>query len=519
MTPRFLGLFVFVTGASVMALEMSASRLLAPYFGTSQIVWANLIGLILIGLAIGYLLGGRLADRRPDARIMYGIVLVAGLYQALVPIFSRPILAAMTGGWFGTPVTVILVSFAAILLVLLPPVLALATVSPFAIRLATRDVAASGSVAGGLYAASTAGSIVGTFAPAFFTIPFLGTRATIVLFAALQIAAAGWGLARTAGGDRRRAGGWGHFLWLLVPAGALALASGAIKPQTGLLFEDDSLYQYVQVVRQGGANLLVINEGGGIQSIYDPRRDFTGLYTDDYAVLPFLAAPSAQRPVRVLVIGSAGGTLFRLWDRRVRPLLPLDLHGAEIDPVVASLGPRYFGLRGDEARVAIGDGRVVLDAYPGTLDLVVVDAYSHQLYIPFQLSTVEFFRAVRRHLEPGGLVALNVNAQGPDDPLLLSFERTLRDVFPFTYVAKVRGELNYLVAGAARPVSLAPLEGLAVSADRTGEMAVVARELVRAWRPVDGRAAARGMILTDDRAPVEYLTNAMVLRAVKQALH
>lgn len=532
---RFLVAFVFVTGASVMELEMAASRLLAPYFGTSQIVWANLIGLILIGLSLGYLLGGRLADRRPDGRLMCAIVLAAGVYEALLPLFSRPILAAMTGGWFGTPVTVILASFAAILAVFLPPVAALATVSPFAIRLATREVEQSGRVAGALYAASTAGSILGTFVPAFLTIPFLGTRETIALFAALQVATAAWGLALGAGRGPRR---FGPFLWLLVPALAYGALPGVTKPVPGLLFEAETFYQYVQVVRQGGANLLVVNEGGGIQSIYEPGRDFTGLYTDDYALLPFLARPrgAPARPERAVVLGSAGGTILRLWDRIARPFVPMELEGVEIDPVVARLAAPYFGFRPGSAAVTVGDARVVLDRSRETYDLVVVDAYSHQLYIPFQLTTVEFFRSVRAHLAPGGFLALNVNASSPEDPLMLAFERTLLAAFPHVYVAKVRGPLNFLLVGALEPVSLAPLRAIAedglaalarplegagagVPADLDGEaVRALAAELLAAWRPVDAGLARRGVLLTDDRAPVEYLTNAMVVRAIEEAL-
>lgn len=489
-----------MTGASVMALEMAASRLLAPYFGTSQIVWANLIGLILIGLSLGYAYGGRLADRRPEPRLLYGLVLAAGVYQALIPLFARPILSAMIGGWFGTPATIIVASFAAILLVFLPPVFALATVSPFAVRLATRDVTESGRVAGGLYAASTLGSIVGTFVPAFVTIPFLGTKETILLFAALQIAVAAWRLGRAR-----------HALWLLVPAAVAAATPGVVKPVAGLLFEDDTLYQYVQVVQQGDERLLVINEGGGIQSIYNPHSVLTGLYTDNFAVLPFLARPAEARPERALVIGSAGGTIFRIWDRLVRPRVPMEMWGVEIDPVIARLGPRFFGLRGDEAHVIIGDGRVALARFREPLDLVVVDAYSNQLYIPFQLSTREFFAEVRSRLAPNGFMALNVNAIGDRAALLLAFERTVADAFPYAYVAKVRGPFNYLIVGSQRPLRLEALDGIRDDA----ALAPLASELRATLKPARG---AGGLLLTDDRAPVEYLTNAMVLRAVREDL-
>ncbi|MDI3269377.1 MAG: fused MFS/spermidine synthase [Bacillota bacterium] len=506
MNSRFLYLLVFITGASIMELEMSASRLLAPYFGTSQLVWANLIGLILIGLSAGYWLGGKLADRHPRLEVLLGIVFAAGAYQALIPLFARPVLNLMIGGWFGTPITVILLSFAAILLIFLPPTIALATASPYAIRLATRSVETAGQVAGGLYAASTFGSIVGTFLPAFVTIPFLGTRWTLILFAALQMVIALYGLK----GRRLLAA------FLLVPFLGVLGAAGAEKPVPGLQFEGDSFYQYVQVVEEGGTYYLVVNEGGGIQSLYRPGAFFTDFYADNFTVLPFLVD---ARPEKVLVVGSAGGTLFRLWDQLVKPAIPMEMEGIEIDPLVASLGHRFFGLRGDEAKVHIGDGRVVLAATQERYDLIVVDAYSNQLYIPFQLTTKEFFTAAKDHLEKGGILALNVNAVNQEAPLLEAMKTTLASVFPYTYMAKVRGPYNYLLVGAKEPLSV---EGLA---QKVREMALsspsedmrihaqdlyqVAWELEKAWVPYrDGK----GLLLTDDRAPLEYLTHVMIMK-------
>ncbi|MBT9259726.1 MAG: fused MFS/spermidine synthase [Clostridiales bacterium] len=506
MNSRFLYLLVFITGASIMELEMSASRLLAPYFGTSQLVWANLIGLILIGLSAGYWLGGKLADRYPRLEVLLGIVLFAGAYQALIPLFARPILKLMIGGWFGTPITVILLSFAAILLIFLPPTVALATASPYAIRLATRSVQTAGEVAGNLYAASTFGSIVGTFLPAFVTIPFLGTRWTLILFAGLQMAIALYGLRR------------GRLLTALLAVPLLGVlgAAGAEKPVPGLRFEGESFYQYVQVVEEKGTYYLVINEGGGIQSLYRPGAFFTDFYADNFTVLPFLVE---ARPEKILVIGSAGGTLFRLWDRLVGPVIPLEMEGIEIDPLVASLGPRYFGLRGDEAKVRIGDGRVVLAASGERYDLIVVDAYSNQLYIPFQLTTREFFMEAQAHLRPGGILALNVNAVDDQAPLLEAMKATLASVFPHTYVAKVRGPYNYLLVGAEDPVDLRGLaeevKAMALSSPSeemrsyAHELYQVALELEQAFTPYrDGK----GLILTDDRAPVEYLTHAMIVK-------
>jgi predicted membrane-bound spermidine synthase len=185
-----LALVVFTGGAGTLATEIAASRLLAPYFGSSTIVWANIIGLILIYLSIGYWLGGKLADRRPDPRVLGLLILVAAGFIAILPFISRPILDLAVRGLDAVSAGAVVGSFFAALALFAVPVTLLGCVSPFAIRLALSDVASAGTVAGRLYAISTIGSILGTFVSAIVTIPLIGTQRTMLGAAALLAASA-----------------------------------------------------------------------------------------------------------------------------------------------------------------------------------------------------------------------------------------------------------------------------------------------------------------------------------------
>src|SRR6266700_2859257 len=174
---------VFVAGACSLAVELSASRLLAPYFGTSLFVWANLIGLILLYLTIGYYLGGRLADRYPRPTVLYLLTTSAAFLIGLIPFISRPILGWSLSSFASYSISVFYGSLVSVILLFAIPMILLGCVSPFALRLTIERVGKSGRTAGQLYAISTAGSILGTFLPVLWLIPTIGTYRTFFVFA------------------------------------------------------------------------------------------------------------------------------------------------------------------------------------------------------------------------------------------------------------------------------------------------------------------------------------------------
>ncbi|HXF97598.1 MAG TPA: fused MFS/spermidine synthase [Gaiellaceae bacterium] len=484
---RALAVLVFGAGIGALATEITASRLLAPYFGSSTIVWANLIGIVLAALALGYWLGGRVADRLPRPSLLGAIVLAAALAVAAVPFLARPFLDLTVEGLDEASAGAVVGSFLAVLLLFTPPVVLLGMVAPFAIRLAVAEVESAGSIAGRLYALSTAGSLLGTFLPALVLIPALGTQRTFLVVAALLACSACVLL-----GAR-----------YLVVAGALAalllLPPGAVKADPGLLHEETSFHQYIQVVeREGGRRLLHLNEGIAAHSVWRPDSVLTGGVWDTFLALP----PLLGRPLeRVAILGNAGGTTARALGVYY-PRAHVD--GVELDPAVSRVGRRWFGMdENPRLQVHDADARPFLRAAHRPYDLIVVDAY-RQPYVPFYLATREFFRLVRERLRPGGIVALNVAAVPDDKRLVREIAGTLAAELP-QVLAWPALRFNTIVLGLTRPLSRGELERRLASGP--ADLAPLRRLLARDARPV----AASPRPWTDDRAPVEWVTDRMIV--------
>jgi predicted membrane-bound spermidine synthase len=477
---------VFSAGAGSLATEIGAARLLAPYFGNSTIVWANVIGLVLASLALGYWLGGRVADRRPSPRLLGGLVLAAGLGVAAIPFVARPFLDRAVEGIDELSVGAAVGSFFGVLLLFAPPVILLGMVAPFAIRLAVSDVASAGSVAGRLYAVSTVGSLVGTFASALLTIPLIGTQRTLLGSACLIVLSGALLL-----GTR----------WLLIAAGVAALVAvppGAVKAKAGLLYEDESRYQFIQVVQRDEARRLYLDEGLAVHSIWRPNTVLTGGVWDMFLTVP----PLLGRPVQsVAILGNAGGTTARAFGV-FYPRARID--GVEIDPDVTKAGRRYLGLD-DNPRLEVhtADARPFLRSREDRYDLIFVDAYRPP-YVPFYLATQEFFELARERLRPGGIIALNVAMVPGDERLVDGVGGTLATEFPGA-AAWPALRFNQLVLGFTEPPSRADIERrLRRAPARLQPLTdLLAREL-ESIEPAEDP-------WTDDRSPVEWITDRMIV--------
>jgi len=484
--PRRLQLLVLAAGAGSTSTEICASRLLAPYFGASTVVWANVIGLVLAALSLGYWLGGRLADRRPNPQALGAVVVAGGALVAVVPFAARPLLDLTVRGLNDVSTGAIVGSFVGSLVLFAPPVVLLGMAAPFAIRLAVSDVAVAGTVSGRLYALSTVGSILGVFVPAIVTIEAFGTQRTLVGTAAV-VALGGAMLLR------RR--------WLVAPvalAGVLAVPVGVVKPVAGLLFEKDSQYQFVEVVQKGPVRDLYLNEGIAVHSEWRPRTVLTGDEWDMFLAVP----PLLGRPVRrVAILGNAGGTTARAYGV-FYPSARID--GVELDPTVTRAARRFIGLgRIRRLHVVTADARPFLERTHERFDLILVDAY-RQPYVPFYLATQQFFRLVRSRLRPGGIVALNVATVPGDHRLADAIAGTLRTIFPQVLTWQAL-QLNQLVLGLDRPISRSRLrEAVARTPAR---IKVLTRLLARHAHA----AAPSARPWTDDLAPVEWVTDRMIL--------
>jgi len=482
-----LGALVFGAGIGALATEITASRLLAPYFGSSTIVWANLIGIVLAALAVGYWLGGRVADRRPWPSLLGAIVLAAAVCVAAIPFVAKPFLDLTVEGLDDASAGAVIGSFIAVLLLFAPPVVLLGMVSPFAIRLAVTSIESAGAVAGRLYALSTAGSLLGTFLSALVLIPALGTQRTFLVIAALLALSACLLL------------GARYVVVAAALAALVAVPPGAVKAEAGLLHEETSYHQYIQVVeRPDGRRLLSLNEGVAVHSVWRPDSVLTGGVWDAFLALPPLLD---RRLERVAILGNAAGTTARALGAYY-PEAYLD--GVELDPAVSRVGRRYFAMD-ENPRLTVhdADARPYLRSTNRLYDLIVVDAY-RQPYVPFYLATREFFRLAREHLAPGGIVALNVATVPDDQRLVRAVGTTLASEFP-QVLAWPALRFNTIVLGLTEPLGADEIERrLGPGPD---DLASLRELLARDLRPLE----AVGRAWTDDRAPVEWLTDRMIV--------
>ena len=506
---RYLYFTVFVSGMTTLGIEFAASRLLGSVFGTSNLVWASIIGLILIYLTVGYTLGGRWADKDPSQIKFYTLLTWGAFSAGIVPFIARPVLYAAADAFDQLQIGVLLGAFSAVLVLLVIPVTLLGTITPFAIRLVLTDTQQAGKTAGRIYAISTLGSFLGTFTPDLLLIPWLGTRWTFVVFSLLLSVVSLIGL--------YLAGGWKAFLkWVWMPLLILAMGllwgAGPVKKHPAQIYEKESSYNYIQVLEEDGYRFLRLNEGQGIHSIYHP--DYLAYWGTWMQVLPapfFNSPPYAPGDVQSMaIIGLAAGTSARQASGAYGPL-PID--GYEIDREIILVGQEYFGMEIPNLNPIAEDGRWGLVHSGKKYSLISIDAYRPP-YIPWHLTTQEFFQEVYQHLEDQGALVLNVGRVPEDEKLLAGLVATIQTVFPSIYVIDVPGTFNSIIYATAGPTRWENLEtNLVYLLQGDTPEPTLVRSIQVALenrRPVP----EGGQVFTDDRAPIEQITNRMVLNSI-----
>jgi spermidine synthase len=489
----YIHLLAFCSGMSIMAVELCASRLVAPFFGTSTFVWTNIIGVIMIALSVGYMVGGRLSDRRTDLRLLLKLLLGACAYLLVLPFVGPPLLRGLSGQLLGLQSSFSFIftgSLLGILLLFAPPVVIMGMTSPFLIRVLAQGRHV-GTSAGRIFGVSTIGSVLGTFLPVLVFIPRVGTGRTILIFAGLLLVVVALGFAH-----RRRAV---MSALVVVP---LLLPLPAMRHTPGRVYAGDSAYQYIEVYDRGTYRHLTYNDALGFQTVASKSSPFTGLYYDYYALLPQLLDHPARR---ALIVGLGGGVIANQF-QYFHPGIKVD--AVEIDPEVIRIAREYFGLTGS-TRVYDQDGRIFVSRATGAYDVVIVDAYTQQIYVPFHLTTQEFFRQVKSRLADGGLVAMNVSSGNDNAPLMKAICATLQTVFSHVYVLHIPGSHDNVVLAADHSLAFQ------LPADTYPEpMRTLAQRCNEGFREAVVSAGTRP--LTDDWAPVEHMVDwELLARRVK----
>ena len=448
-----LGAAVFLSGGTLLGVEIAASRVLAPTFGSSLYVWGALIGVVLTGLSIGYWAGGVVADRWPSPYLFVGAIAVGAALVLAIPFADGWVVEQVVAWDPGARLDPLIAATA----LFGPMSVVLASVSPIAVRLAAHSIDRLGRTAGRLFAISTAGSIAGTFATAFWLVPEYGTDQVLAVGAVVLLTAA----SAVALLER---------LWLpggllvVAAVGGLFVVGGLAPDKEGRVLQGSSARNWSPLYRErtvrtprkldpaevglDGAGLVVraardtryhrllvvddetsryLRFDSSFQSgmyLGNPFRT-RFLYTD-YMQLGLAYNPRAKR---ILVIGLGGGsTQKRVW----KAFRDVEVTTVELDPDVVETAYRWFALpRDSRLPVEVDDGRRFLQRHDDRYDVIMVDAF-YSDGVPFHLTTLEFVELLRERLTPGGVVATNVIGAitGGSSQITRALWKTYAAVFP-----------------------------------------------------------------------------------------
>ncbi len=496
----YLYLTEFFAGMSVMAVELGASRLLAPYFSSSQIVWTIIIGTIMIAMALGNIMGGRWADRNPDPDKLYGRILIAGIWIALIPVVGKYIVVGVSGllifsinGNF-----LVAAAFVSCVLIFVFPLFLLGTVTPSLVKYTVDSLDDSGRTVGYLNASNTVGSIIGTFVPTFISIPAVGTGITFLIFAGILLFLA---VVYFAAGRKRPLKAVIGVLIFLISC-VFGHGTSFAFWENDLTYEGESIYNYLQVYENEQEFALSTNVLFGVQSVYRKDKGLTGMYYDYAMAAPYMAGYDGKDDFGILILGMGTGTYATQCSRYFKNV---NVEGVEIDQKITDLAHEYFEFP-ENIKVTTYDGRAYLkglsssDENSEKYDVIMVDAYQ-DITIPFQMSSAEFFALVKEHLKDDGVMVVNMNMKSDgEDGINEALSDTISSVFSSVYTVDVRYSTNRELFASDNERMI---ENLCVGCEKEEDPEL--KQMMETVRENLFMYKAGTHILTDDRAPVELL--------------
>lgn len=490
----FLYVTEFFSGMSVMAVELGASRLLAPYFSSSQIVWTIIIGTIMIAMALGNIYGGKSADKNPNPDKLYGRILIAAIWIALIPVVGKYIIMGVSALLIFTVNSnfLIIAAFAACMLIFVFPLFLLGTVTPSLAKYSVENLEESGKVVGTLGAYNTIGSIIGTFVPTFITIPAVGTSITFLIFAGILLILSGIYFFSAGRGKKRMAASAAVFIACCVLGHSQSFAFW----EKNLTYEGESVYNYLQVKENDREVILSTNVLFGVQSVYMKEDGLTGMYYDYAMAAPLMVKEKDLTEMKMLILGMGTGTYATQCEKYYGEM---SIEGVEIDEKITALSRKYFALP-EKVKVTTYDGRAYLNADKETYDVIMVDAYQ-DITIPFQMSSVEFFTLVKEHLNKDGVMVVNMNMRGTEEGNINQYlADTIACVFGTVKTVDVSGGTNRELFASDNADMLTVLK------DRTEALQNEELKSLMEYVTYTMEDYNPGTyIMTDDKAPVELL--------------
>lgn len=509
----FLFFTVFMGGMTTLAIEFVASRMLQTVFGTSNIVWANVIGLVLLFLTLGYFIGGRFADRNPRSSYFYWLVTAAGFSGVFFLLLTSVLLRSISTFLAAREVGAVASSFVAVFFALAVPVTLLGCLSPFAIRLGVRNVAEAGHISGKIYAISTLGSLLGTYLPVLYVIPTAGSRFTALIFGFALMLTGVIGVWLNTSSKRLKFASFIPVI-VLIPF-SMMWTQGNIKVHESQIFETESQYNYVEVRRTGTCNSLLLNDGQVVHSVYCDGGKipyytiYTSMLAAPYFNDPEYIKPKFSRPVESLAMVGLGAGMVPKRFMAAFGEMPVD--GIELDPEVIRVGKRYFDMNEPTLTAIAGDGRYELNRLKKKYDIIVLDAYKPP-YIPWHLTTKEYFEEVKARLNEHGSVTINVFRPGDDRRLVEALTSTLLEVFSSVHTVDY-GNYNTNLIATVQPTSTENFYANARMLDQNSHPL-----LRRAFQMTrNGLKTTKGsnIVFTDELAAVEIIIDSMMFNMIR----
>lgn len=492
--PILLYVTAFAAGFVIMALELLGFRVLAPYFGYSIYVSGSLIGIVLSALAIGYIVGGRIADRNARLEILWGLILAAALLSFLGGLLYRNVL-----NWF-EPIGPIYGALLGSIVIFGPSMVLLSMVSPFIIKMISCE-GRIGRSAGNIYGAATIGSIAGVFLTSFLLLPAVGSAMTFNIAGTtlLVLSISGFAACRR------------YFAF----AGVALLGFYLVPPPAsapGVLLEKESMYSRLYVVEDGGIRRLSTCRDQWWYSFESGKSRLSGTVLDS-----FLLGPIIKNDCRdVLVLGMGAGTSVKQLLHFFPGIEHVD--AVDIDPEIVRLAEKYFDVKSNEKLTThVADARVYLSQTSKKYDFVEIDLFHQGPYIPFYVATREFFELIRSRLNEGGVLIYNVITPLGDNALFDLIEPTVAAVFPSVmYIPswKITASVtNTIIVGLNRTASLTEVKDAIENCTVPG----LEKLSVDNSRNIKERAVkTNANILSDDSASIEIENFLLVQRFMER---
>ncbi len=413
---------VFVSSFCTLVIELVAGRILAPHVGVSLYTWTSIIGVVLAGISLGAYMGGRIADRYPRVSTLGWLLFLSGVCAFAI----SPMIHLVGGARFYTPLMIQILIITSVVFFL--PSCLLGMISPVVVKLALQNLERTGNIVGRLYAFSTLGSILGTFATGFFLISWMGTRSVLFATGAILVLCA-----PLFGGFFVRKTTLGFFFAALI-ALLVGFREYAFKPalEEGTFLFKESDYYTIQLRKDSGTGgpplvtLYIDNLTHSCSNLDDPSH-LVYRYIRVYDEV--VRWQATRRPsFRTLFIGGGGYTFPRYIEARY-PKADIDV--VEIDPEITRVSLDHLGVRKNtKIRTYNTDGRWFVMNYRDKekYDFIFLDAFN-DLSVPYHLTTREFSLQLKALLKPDGLLLVNVIDSFDKGTFLRSYTRTVQEVF------------------------------------------------------------------------------------------